>query len=125
MASNFDRNAAKQEIKIKQQSDGDLSDKLTQAHIIQMDLTRLQNDHKLKTMRTEQGYLGKIFGSWNNVPMLTALLSVVFGLFAFTFCMYIAIDAENKDFWSEYAKASLAFSGAALGYIFGRGNSSN
>ena len=120
----LDREKAKQAIGTTDQNDSEFSSKLKEGHKAQVELEKIKNQHEIARIKTERGLIGYLFGSWQNVPMFIALLSVIFGGFAFYKFMgnALAVNAD-KVFWSESAKIALAFASAALGFIFGRGSS--
>lgn len=120
----FDRNTVKGAISSKGQADDELSEKFSTAHKAQVELEKLRNNHELSKITKEQGWLGRIFGSWKNVPMLIALLSVISGFLAFVVITVIAGSEEGADreLLSKSAHMSLSFASAALAYIFGRGS---
>jgi hypothetical protein len=117
----LDRITAKSSIKQSDQNDNELSNTLSEAHKVQAELTKIKNHHELAKMKTERGIIGCLFGSWKNVPMFIALIAVLFGMYTFYDFMNQAMsEGADKEFWVNSAKISLAFAGAAMGYIFGR-----
>lgn len=96
---------------------------LSEAHKVQSELTKIKNKHELDIMKAKRGWIGCLFGSWNNVPMFIALIAVLFGVLTFYQFMHAAMEQNaDKEFWVNSAKISLAFASAAMGYIFGRGS---
>lgn len=122
----FDRAKAKGSVQDPEQNDAELSEAITEGHKAYAEIAQIKNKHEIDKANIERGWIGRVFGSWQNVPMFIALLSVLFGMLAFWKFMGNALAHESdKVFWSEAAKLALAFASTAVGYIFGRGSKSD
>jgi len=70
----------------------------------------------------ELGAAGRLLGGEKNAPVIIAAVVVLLGMVAF-FCCLVAESryAANAQFWAQQGERGLGLSGAALGYIFGKG----
>jgi hypothetical protein len=118
-----DRTDAKRAIVEAEQDDPRHDAVIGQAQNLQLDLLREKNRHAEQMRRTELGWFGRTFGGEKSAPSFIALFAMCVGFVLAGFCYYqtsVAV-AEQVQFWSSHAERSLAFSGAALGFIFGMG----
>lgn len=123
-----ERSAAKSAIKQKSQDDPELDAVLSSGHDLQLKITQEQNRHAEAMHKADIGFLGRAFGGEKSAPTYIAFLAMVAGLVGAFFCWSQAIGsaehvvtAEVADYWSKQAERALAFGGAALAFIFGRG----
>src|SRR5262245_18774604 len=118
-----DRTDAKRAIVEAEQDDPRLDAVIEQAQNLQLELLREKNLHAEQMRRSELGWFGRTFGGEKSAPSFIAELAMCVGFVLAGFCYYqttVAV-AEQIQFWSSHAERSLAISGAALGFIFGRG----
>jgi hypothetical protein len=83
----------------------------------QMELTA-----KAAEQRTELGFIGKLTGGKDNAPVAIALVAVVCGIFLTFLCFHYAAYSAAPQTWTREGDAALAFTSAALSFIFGRGS---
>lgn len=123
-----ERSAAKSAITEQSQDDPELNAALSAGYEYQLRLTREQNRHAEQTQKTDLGFLGRAFGGEKSSPTYIAFIATAAGAFGAFFCWWQAIATPERpvtpevaEFWSKQAERALAFSAAALAFIFGRG----
>jgi len=80
--------------------------------------------HNHNMRHLELGWLGRLIGASHSTPTHIACVAVIGGLLLSAVSLvgsYYAPDAKTA-FWQTVLERSLAFSGASLAFIFGRGS---
>jgi hypothetical protein len=83
----------------------------------QMELTA-----KADEQRTDLGVVGKFTGGKDNAPTAIALVAVICGICLTFLCFHYAAVSVVPQTWTREADAAMAFTSAALSFIFGRGS---
>lgn len=119
-----DRQKAKGSIVSKKANDPDLDETLSSAENLQLQSKRAEYHHKEEMKSKDLGWLGSIFGGEKSAPTYIALLAMILGVFGAALCWYQASLIEDitvREFWATQSERAIAFSSAALAFIFGRG----
>jgi hypothetical protein len=117
------RESAKGAVVQKTTADPELAEVLSGAHKLQLDLTKEANRHALAMHKSELGFIGRALGGPANAPVVVACIALLCGVAVYVGCLYAASQfADQADFWGKQGERVLAFAGAALAFIFGRGS---
>ena len=119
-----DRKAAKGSVVKKEVDDPELEEALSAATKHQLELKKEDNRHREQMHAQDIGVFGWAFGGEKSAPVYIAAIATLFGLAGAAFCWFQASGVQEVasiDFWSTKAERAIAFSGATLAYIFGRG----
>jgi hypothetical protein len=117
------RSQAKKGILKKGETDPQFDEKQSAAHQFQLELTKEQNRHNQVMKDSDMGMLGRFFGDGRNTQTFVAFVAVLFGLVIFSACLFAAYKSSTRaNFWLDAGIIALGFSGTALGYLFGKGN---
>jgi hypothetical protein len=118
-----DREVAKGSVVQKKDDDPELTDALSGAHGLQLAITKETNRHAEAMHKANLGFVGRAIGGEANAPVVVACIATLFGLICAVGCWIAAAKYPDAfDFWGKQAERSIAFSGAALAFIFGRGS---
>lgn len=79
--------------------------------------------HDERMKRLEMGWLGRAIGVTPHIATHIACLSIFAGIVLCIACLagaYVTSVSSTADFLKAFAERSLAFSAAALAFVFGR-----
>jgi hypothetical protein len=117
-----EREQAKQSASEPEPSDPDLGETLGAANQFNVELIKEANRHREQMAHGERGLLGRLVGGPTNAPTIIAFIIASVGLGIAMWCLSQAsAPGADADFWSKQAERAFAFSGTAVGFIFGRG----
>lgn len=123
MASDLDRESAKESISARRPSDPEMQDVLDSASQFQLEIVKEQNRHLEAQMMSTLGFFGRAFGGEKNAPTFVAMIAMMAGLFGAAVATYlVAKDPSAAAFWDKYIERAIAFASASLAFIFGRGS---
>ena len=124
MEPEFDRQSAKKSINSsRERSDPELDDVLNSASKFQLEIVRENNRHTEAKISSDLGFFGKYLGGEQNSPTFIASIAMLAGFITAAFSLYMAAhDTSAVDFWGKQVERAMAFSSAALAFIFGRGS---
>lgn len=117
-----ERAKAKEAITGRAEADPELSNAISEADALNVELTKESHRHELEMASQERGAMGRFFGGEKHAPTFIAFVAMSAGLLIGTLCLIAAFnDTADRAFWGSQAERALAFAGAALAFIFGRG----
>jgi hypothetical protein len=117
-----DRSDAKHAIEEPENNDPELNDVLQNASRFRIDLVKENNRHKEAMAGGERGFFGRALGGERMAPTIIAFLATTAGLLVWAWCLFqSSVDGQPAAFWAAQGERALAFAGASLGFIFGRG----
>ena len=112
-----DREKAKRSITQRKTQEPELDEAISQAHSLAAALDLKTEDHRHEEAML--GKIGRILGSDSSTSV--AFIAVCAGIVGTLFCYGCALHAPaTAEFWGKQAERSIAFTVAALSFIFGR-----
>lgn len=116
-----EREQAKGAIQGRSKEDPELDSALSDAHTLQLSLTKENNRHKEQMRGIDLGHIGRWIGGEKSAPITVALILAFFGVLVAGGCWIAAAqNPESQEFWAKQAERGLAVATGAVAFIFGR-----
>jgi hypothetical protein len=106
------RQDAKDAVISWENNDPELEQVLSNAHELQLELTKEKNSHRFAMRKIELGVLGKFFGDGSNTSTFIAFISILFCFILIIINLFVKVDGINST--------SASIITLALGYLFGK-----
>ena len=117
------RAGAKSTMSDREETDPEMDAKIAEGAKFQLEIIKENNRHVEATHKTDLGFLGIAFGGEKSAPTFVAMLAMIVGLVGAGAALTMAANSpETTDFWGTQVERAVAFSSAALAFIFGRGS---
>lgn len=119
-----EREAAKRAITTAREGqDPDLTNALSAAHTLQLELQKENNRHVEEMRAKDLGQIGKWIGGKENAPFVVAIGLLVCGMLIAVGSLIAAANfKDQQEFWSKQAERGFALAAAAGAFLAGKGS---